>query len=120
MITAYLTFDGNTEEAFNHYKSALGGEFLGIQRFGDMAHEGLSDADKKKVMHIHLESNYGTLMGNDHLEFMGPFMLGNNISLSLHPDNVEEAKRVFDSLSKALLRLCHSRKLPGARISGCL
>lgn len=100
MITAYLTFDGNTEEAFNFYKSAFGGEFVGIQRFGDMEHEGMSEADKKKVMHVHLESSYGTLMGNDHLEFMGPFVLGNNISLSLHPDKVEEAKRVFESLSE--------------------
>jgi PhnB protein len=27
---------GNTEEAFNFYKSVFGGEFLSLQRFGDI------------------------------------------------------------------------------------
>ncbi|NKY49084.1 VOC family protein [Nocardia vermiculata] len=33
--TAYLTFDGNAEEAFTFYRSALGGE-LQLVRYGDM------------------------------------------------------------------------------------
>jgi PhnB protein len=102
MITAYVTFNGNTEEAFNFYKSALEGEITNIQRFGDSPHGGqMSDADKKKIMHIALEAPHGVkLMGNDFLDFMGqPFNAGNNFSLSLHPDSEELADKLFNSLS---------------------
>ena len=90
MIAAYVTFNGNTEEAFNFYASALEGKITNIQRFGDSPHGGqMSDADKKKVMHIALDAPHGVrLMGNDHLDSMGgPFVAGNNFSLSLHPDS---------------------------------
>jgi len=79
MITAYLTFNGNTEEAFTFYRSVLGGEFSSFQRFGEFPNgEQISDADKKKVMHLTLNSGNGTIMGSDHLDFMGPFQAGNN------------------------------------------
>lgn len=34
-INPYLNFMGNTEDAFNFYKSVFGGEFLMLQRFKD-------------------------------------------------------------------------------------
>lgn len=34
-INPYLNFLGNTEEAFNFYKSIFGGEFIALQRFKD-------------------------------------------------------------------------------------
>lgn len=101
MIAAYLTFNGNAEEAFNFYRSVLGGEFTGFQRFGDTPHgDNMAAEDKKKIMHIRLESSAGVIMGNDHMGFMGPFVAGNNFSVSIHPDNEENAKRFFDGLSK--------------------
>jgi uncharacterized glyoxalase superfamily protein PhnB len=43
-------------------------------------------------------------MGNDHLDMMGgPFLAGNNFSLSLHPDSEEMADRLFNNLSAAPL-----------------
>ena len=84
MIAAYITFNGNTEEAFNFYSWALEGKITNLQRFGDSPNGGqMSDADKKKVMHIALEAPHGvTLMGNDHVDFMGEsFIPGNNFSL---------------------------------------
>ncbi|MEO6719600.1 MAG: VOC family protein [Ferruginibacter sp.] len=102
MIVAYVTFNGNTEEAFSFYKSALEGEITNIQRFGDSPHGGqMSDADKNKIMHIALEAPGGVkLMGNDFLDFMGdPFNAGNNFSLSFHPDSEELADKLFNSLS---------------------
>jgi PhnB protein len=38
MTTAnvYITFNGNCEEAFNFYKSVIGGEFPFLGRFKDM------------------------------------------------------------------------------------
>jgi PhnB protein len=102
MITAHLTFNGNAEEAFSFYKSALGGEFISLNRFGDTPHgEKMSDSDKNKIMHLTLEAPNGVrLMGNDFLDFMGePFNAGNNFSLSIHPDSVESADQLFNSLS---------------------
>jgi Uncharacterized protein conserved in bacteria len=102
MIVAYLTFNGNTEEAFNFYKSVLGGDIKTIQRFGGTPHgEQMPDADKKKVMHVTLETPHGTLMGNDHMEFMGgAYVAGNAFSLSLHPNSEAEARSLFDGLAK--------------------
>ena len=102
MLVAYVTFNGNTEEVFNFYSTALGGKITDLQRFGDAPHgEQMADADKKKVMHIALEASHGVrLMGNDHLDFMGEsFTPGNNFSLSLHPDSEELSDKLFNSLS---------------------
>lgn len=101
MIAAYLTFNGVTEEAFNFYKSVLGGEFTSVQRFSDTPHgDNMADADKKKIMHISLTTPHGTLMGNDHIDFMGPYQAGTNFSLSLHPTSEAEAKQLFEKLSE--------------------
>ena len=101
MIVAYLTFNGSTEEAFNFYKSVLGGEFVSVQRFGDTPQgDQMSAEDKKKIMHLTLKGdNNLLLMGNDHLDFMGPFIAGNNISLSIHPDSEEKADKLFNGFA---------------------
>ena len=102
MLVAYVSFNGNTEEAFNFYKSVLGGKITSLQRFSDSPHGSqMADADKNKIMHIALEAPNGVrLMGNDHLDFMGgPFMAGNNFSLSLHPDSEQMADKLFVDLS---------------------
>jgi PhnB protein len=102
MINPYLTFPGNTEEAFTFYKDALGGDFKTFQRFGDTEHgANMSDSDKQKIMHVTLECPHGTLMANDHLDFMGePFRSGNNFSLSINTESEDEAKQLFDRLSE--------------------
>ncbi|MEI9943024.1 MAG: hypothetical protein WDN26_02275 [Chitinophagaceae bacterium] len=73
MLVAYVTFDGNTEEAFNFYSAALGGKIVNTQRFGDAPNaDQMAEADRKKIMHIALEAPHGVrLMGNDHTDFMG-------------------------------------------------
>jgi uncharacterized glyoxalase superfamily protein PhnB/uncharacterized protein YndB with AHSA1/START domain len=103
----YLNFPGNTEEAFNFYKSVFKSEFHGngIQRFGDIpAVEGqppLSEADKKLILHVELPILGGhILMATDAPESMGfTINLGNNMHISLEPDSREETKRIFDALS---------------------
>lgn len=101
-INPYLNFDGNTEEAFNFYKSVFGGEFLTLQRFKDFP-EGskLSPADQNKVMHISLPiSNGYILMGTDTLESLGQSTTtGNNFYISVQVESKEEAVRVFKELS---------------------
>jgi PhnB protein len=102
-LNPYLNFPGNTEEAFNFYKSVFGGEFLGgISRFKDTP-EGskMSAADGEKVMHVALPIGRGNiLMATDAMESMGQKLtVGNNFYLSLEADSKEEAEKLFVKLS---------------------
>ena len=104
-VNAYLTFNGNCEEAFNFYKSVFGGEFPYIGRFGDMPPtdgKEIPEADKNKIMHITLPISQETvLMGSDTAgEWASQFNAGNNISLSINTDSREEADRLFGGLSE--------------------
>jgi uncharacterized glyoxalase superfamily protein PhnB len=105
--SSYLNFPGNTEKAFNFYKSIFGGEFGGggLQRFGDIPpFEGqppLSADDKKLIIHAELEITGGhILMATDAPESMGfTVTQGNNMHINLEPETRKETKRLFDALS---------------------
>lgn len=103
IFNPYLNFAGNTEEAFNFYKSVLGGEFSSVFRFKDLPMEGvtLTKVDENKIMHIGLPlANKQTLMGSDVPESLGNQLIpGNNVIISVHPDNKKEADRLFTALS---------------------
>jgi PhnB protein len=101
-VNPYLNFNGNTEEAFNFYKSVFGGEFTTLQRFKDTPFcDQMSEADKERIMHISLPILQGTtLMATDSLESMGQKLsVGNNFSLAINPDSEEEANKFFTGLS---------------------
>jgi PhnB protein len=101
VINPYLNFLGNTEEAFNFYKSVFGGEFAVLQRFKDTPAAGdVSPADLDKIMHIALPlSKTNVLMGTDAIESMGALTMGNNISLSVIAETDEEAEKLFNALA---------------------
>lgn len=103
----YLNFPGNTEEAFNFYRSVFKTEFNGgIRRFEDVTevqeHQSLSEADKKLVLHIELPIIGGhLLMATDAPESMGfKLVQGNNMHIMLEPESREETKRIFEALAK--------------------
>lgn len=101
-INPYLNFLGNTEEAFNFYKSIFKTEFSIFQRFSDSEHgANLPEGDKSKIMHVSLPIGNGyMLMGTDALESAGhKITMGNNISLSVSADSKEEANALFNGLS---------------------
>lgn len=101
-INPYLNFPGNTEEAFNFYKSVFGGEFAMIQRFGDTPEADKIPVDlKDKIMHIALPiGNGNVLMATDALESMGhKITTGTNFHLSVHAGSKEETDKLFASIS---------------------
>jgi PhnB protein len=101
-MNPYLNFNGNSEEAFNLYKSVFGGDFAVVMRFGDNPQCGeMSDDDKKRILHIALPINGGgMLMASDSLESLGQKLnLGNNFHISLSPETREEADLLFAGLS---------------------
>ncbi len=102
-VNVYLNFDGNCEEAFTFYQSVLGGE-LQVNKFSEMPENPehpMKEEDKNKVMHVSLPVSKETvLMGSDTMPGYGPpFVLGNNFSISVHPESREEADRIFAGLS---------------------
>ncbi len=101
-MNPYLNFPGNTEEAFNHYKSVFGGEFINIQRYSDTPHgPQLPEAERNKIMHMALPiSKASVLMGTDLLESMGQTItVGNNMHIAIETDSEEQADRFFAGLS---------------------
>lgn len=97
-----LNFMGNTEEAFNFYKSVFGGEFLTLSRFKDQAETAnVPENEKNMIMHVALPiSNDVILMGTDTLESMGQQLnKGNNVSLAINTTSLEETEKLFNGLS---------------------
>ena len=106
-VSTYLNFPGNTEEAFNYYKSVFGTEYMGaIVRYGSVPMPDdappMSDADKNLVINVALPILADhLLMGTDVSESMGgPFVAGNNVHICLHPDTRGDADRLFGALSE--------------------
>ena len=105
-VSTYLNFAGNTEAAFNFYRTVFGGDFTGpIHRFGDMPaspdQPPINDADKNLVMHVELPLlGDHSLMGTDALESMGCKVIqGNNVQISLLPDTRADTERLFNALA---------------------
>jgi PhnB protein len=106
--TTYLNFPGNTEEAFNFYKSVFGTEFRGngMQRFGDIppeaGHPPVSDEVKKMILHVELPIVGGhILMATDAPKEMGFTLVeGNNMHICVQPETKAETKKLFEALSK--------------------
>ncbi|MBK7651876.1 MAG: VOC family protein [Flammeovirgaceae bacterium] len=100
LINPYINFNGNTEEAFNFYKSVFGGEFAMIMRFGDMPNPNIPESENNKIMHIALPIGKNILMGNDVPEFMGRVNENENRSkISISAESKEEADKLYKGLS---------------------
>ncbi len=104
-VSTYLNFPGTTEEAFEHYRSLFGTDYLGpISRYGDMGgpDDSLSPEDAKKVAHAELEIVAGhVLMGTDMLDSMGQqTRVGNNTTIHLELDSRDEVDRLFRGLDE--------------------
>jgi PhnB protein len=101
-MNPYLNFNGNTEEAFNFYKSVFGGEFSTLQRFKDTPEANkVTENEKDKIMHVSLPIGQGSfLMASDALESMKQKVNpGNNFYLTLNTESEEETNRIFNGLS---------------------
>lgn len=104
-INPHILFKGNTEEAFEFYKSVFGGEFSTLMRMKDLPNDPnnpISENAANKIIHIALPIGKGnTLMGSDVGEqFMDQELVtGNRYTISISAESKEEATRLFDGLS---------------------
>ena len=98
-VATYLNLPGNTEEAFEFYKSVFGTEYEGngIMRYADApAAEGVPEDLGPMVMHVGMQILDGhLLMGTDTPDAS----MGNHMSIMLMPDTREQADELFAKLS---------------------
>jgi PhnB protein len=104
-VSTYLNFNGQTEEAFEFYKSVFGTEYIGgIMRHGDVPQSPGSDPLPPEVanlvMNVQLPILAGhIIMATDFYEGMGMTLNpGNNFSIVLQPDSPEEVDALFAKL----------------------
>lgn len=98
----YLNFDGNTLEAFEFYRSVLGGEFVRVLKMGEMpGTDQLLEAERNLMAHVGLKLNDSvTMHGSDTLKSFGQQLtVGNHSYILLEPDSRAEADRLFAGLS---------------------
>lgn len=101
----YLHFPGNTEEAFNFYKSVLGGEFIKVAHFRDLPQSDehkIPEAWLDKIMHIALPIGQGNiLMGADAVMEREDrkFTFGDNFHIAISTDSKEEADKLFSGMA---------------------
>lgn len=97
-IHAYLTFDGDCEEAMTFYKGVLGGEITAMMPFeGTCAAEHVPAAWRSKIMHAALAVGGDILMASDGMP--GKHETPQGLSVSLQIDDPADAERIFGDLS---------------------
>ncbi|MHB0881290.1 VOC family protein [Paenibacillus sp. SEL1] len=101
-LIPYITMDGNAKEAIEFYKEALDAQLLFIQTFGEMPENPdfpIPAEVKERVEHATLKVGETELMFSD--TFPGsPFSSGNQVSICITTDSVEQAQKMFDALQQ--------------------
>lgn len=102
-FTAYLTFDGDCEKAFEFYKAAFGGEIVVKQRFSDGPPEmaAVAKGEERRIMHMTLAVGDSVLQGSDAARGHADAVVkGNNFTIVWSPPSREEADAVFAKLKE--------------------
>jgi PhnB protein len=105
-IHPYLNFDGNAKEAMEFYAKVFGVELGQVNYFKDMPPQegvpGVPEEEANRVMHVGIEIAPKTwIMASDTSPARGHRLTyGNNNYIMIEPDNLDEAKRLFEELSE--------------------
>ena len=100
-IGPYINFPGNCREAVAFYKKVFKAEEPQIMTYGEMPPDPsylMSDNVKALVANARIDIKGNTIMFSDIPPGM-PYNEGNNISLVITDNDLEEIKRLFDLLS---------------------
>lgn len=101
-INPHINFNGNTESAFEFYRSVFGGQFKKVVRFKDLSSPDFKvpDHEMNKIMYIALSIGNNILSANDVPESMGRVSEAENRSkISVSAKTREEADKLFTGLS---------------------
>jgi PhnB protein len=99
-VTPYLNFNGTCAEAMRFYEKCLKGKITFMMTMGESpAAEHLGPQDADNIMHACVEAGSVMLMASDCPAGM-EVDKGGNVTVSLHPDTLEESERLFAELSE--------------------
>ena len=101
-IDVYLNFNGNCREVVEFYAEVFGTDKPQIMTFGEAPPNPdypLPEEAKDLVMHTRLNISGSNVMFSDVFPGM-PFIQGNNISLAIVSDDLEEMNCVLDKLKQ--------------------
>ncbi|WP_395783688.1 VOC family protein [Aquirufa sp.] len=102
-IRPHIHFNGNTEEAFEFYRSIFGGEFSRLMRFSELNSPEFSfpEEEQHKIMLVRLPIGTScVLSGSDVANFLGVVNEEENRSkITVSADSKEEAEAIFLGLS---------------------
>lgn len=96
-LNIYLMFNGNAEEAMNHYKDATGGTIEMMNRFGDSPMP-VDEEVKNKVMHGIMKIADTTVMFSD-TDGKRNVNFGDNFSIALDFKDEATMQQNFDKLA---------------------
>lgn len=97
LITPYICFQGNCEEAINFYKDCFGGD-ISIRRFADTEMP-VEEGYRNKVMHAELTIGDQKIMFSDGAPHR-KVTTGDNIQINLNFDDENELEKVFNNLAE--------------------
>ncbi len=99
-ILTYLTFDGNCRAAMEFYAKGLGAELM-MMPFSQMPGEASPAiaAAGDRIMHARISKGHTLLMASDGMPGM-PFQQGNNFSVSITCESLDEIKQLFAALGE--------------------
>jgi PhnB protein len=97
-IIPYLNFNGNAAEALDFYSKALNGQVEFSQTYGESPVES-SESQKSKIMHASFKAGDLRFLVSDAMEGQ-QVSGGDNVSLSLNFNDVEELNKTFNALSE--------------------
>jgi PhnB protein len=96
-----LLYNGTTEEAFNFYKSVIGGEFINVSRMKDIpGAPPMSEEEANKILHMAFPIGKSIIMGMDLPSSRPAIMMGNNFFITVDTESEEETTRLFNGLSQ--------------------
>lgn len=101
-VEAYLNFNGDCREAVQFYAEVFGTEQPKIMTFGEMPPNPefpIPEATKDLIMHTRISIFGSTVMFSDVFPGM-PFVVGNNISLSVVTEDADALQSAFDKLKE--------------------
>lgn len=101
-IDVYINFNGNCREAVEYYAQIFGTEKPQFFTFGDAPPNpefSFPEETKDLIMHTQLNILGSTIMFSDVPPGM-PFVAGNNISLSIPSNDVDEIKSLYLKLKE--------------------
>jgi len=99
-VEAYLNFNGNCREAVEYYAQVFGTGIPKMMSFGEMPPNPeypLPEEAKHLIMHTRLNISGSNVMFSDVFPGM-PFVAGNNISLTIVSENMDEIQSAFNKL----------------------